>query len=336
MSGKKRITWIDTIKGFAIFLLLFSHSMAEYDLFKNWIFAFHMPIFFFICGYLVNLKYKDGFKSGQFKDLLSKRWYNLFLPYFFFGLILIIFFSVIRLVSGNPSIALSQLLDLVSMNGIESLWFLPVYFFSEVLLITILGVSKGKARFCIIFLIIGLLCVINQTSLKWPFDVFYEVAEGAVFVFAGFIFASNEIETIIPIKYAIVLFIVASLATTLNQGASMNNMNIVPLYFFNAIAISLSLIAIIHRLGERYGHHQLLTFYGKNSLIILCTNNIIIETVRLIDFKLTNNSLIHMGYLGVFIFFIILTICEYPLLKLFAGKFNRQYILSLKSVKREG
>ena len=170
MGKNSRINWIDSIKGIAILLLLFSHSMAEYDLFKTWIFAFHMPIFFIICGYLVNLKYKDGFKAGQFKDLLNKRWYNLFLPYFFFGLILIIFFSVIRFISGNPSIALSQLLDLVSMKGIESLWFLPIYFFSEAFLIFILGISKGKARFGIILLIMVVLCFINQSSLKWPFD----------------------------------------------------------------------------------------------------------------------------------------------------------------------
>ena len=222
------------------------------------------------------------------------------------------------------------------MKGIESLWFLPIYFFSETFLIFILGISKGKARFGFILLIIFVLCFINQSSLKWPFDIIYEVAEGSIFVFAGFMFASNVIETKIPLKYAIILFIIASFATTLNQGASMNKMNIVPLYFFNAIAISRSLIAIINRLGEKYGHNKLLSFYGKNSLIILCTNNLIIETVRLIDFKLTGNCLISMGYLGYFIFFLILTICEYPMLKLFGGKFNKQYILSRKGVKMAG
>ena len=61
MSNTKRIIWIDAVKGIAILLLLFSHSMTEYDLIKNWILAFRIPIFFIICGYIVHMKYPDGF-----------------------------------------------------------------------------------------------------------------------------------------------------------------------------------------------------------------------------------------------------------------------------------
>ena len=100
-------------------------------------------------------------------------------------------------------------------------------------------------------------------------------------------------------------------------------MGIVPLYFINATIISFSIITIIRQLGERQGHYQLVSFYGKNSLIIVCTNNLVIEICRLIDHKMFCNSLLHMDYIGIFIFFIIITICEYPLLKLFEGKFKR-------------
>ena len=104
----------------------------------------------------------------------------------------------------------------------------------------------------------------------------------------------------------------------------MNAMGIVPLYFINAVFINLAFISIVRILGDRYGNNELLTFYGKNSLIVICTNNVVLETIRLIDHRLFDNILLKMGYPGVFIFFIILTVCEYPLLKIFGGKFKRK------------
>ena len=323
MGSKKRITWIDTVKGIAILLLLFSHSMTETDLVKNWILAFRIPIFFIICGYIVNLKYSDGFKEGQFIDLLSKRWYNLLMPYFFFGIIIIIFFNVLRFIGGEPLNAPSLLLDLVSMKGIASLWFLPIYFFSELLLVTILGLFKGYSRFVVIALIIVVLSLIDQSSLSWPFSVLYKVAAGSVFVFVGFIFASNKIEEKLSLGTAVVLLLIFSFMTVFNKGASMNDMRIVPLYMTNAVMINLSFISLVRILGDRYGNHPMLTFYGKNSLIVICTNNIVVESLRLIDYKFFGNFLLGLGYLGVFFFFILVTVCEYPFLKVFGGKFKR-------------
>lgn len=324
MNQRQRITWIDTTKGIAILLLLFSHSMTVFDAFKTWIFAFHMPIFFIICGYLAYKKYPNGFKSGEFLDFLSKRWYNLFKPYLFFGTILILFLNFLRYFSGNPIVVFSQFTDLLSLEGIESLWFLPVYFFAELILITILGLVKNKLRYLVFLIIVIILYIIDQPSLTWPMDIVFKIFEGSVFAFTGYTFAKTEISEKIPITIAIILFIIASLATSFNLGASMISMNNVPLYLFNAIIISLSLITIIQFIEEKFQYNETITYFGKNSLIVVCTNNLVIEIIRLLDFKLFNNSLLHLGYLGVILFFIIITICEYPLLKVFEGQFKRK------------
>lgn len=324
MSSRKRITWIDSVKGVAILMLLFSHSMTEYDLIKNWILAFRIPIFFIICGYIVHLKYSEGFKQGQFSDLLSKRWYNLFFPYFLFGIVLIVFFNILNIAGGKPLTIIPLFIDLLSMNGIASLWFLPTYFFSEVLLITILGVVKGKWRYFVIILLVVVLSLIDQSTLSWPFSLIYKTIAGSIFVFIGFIFANNRIEEKTSWKLAIILFIFFSFCTLFNRGASMNNMKIVPLYIINAVLINLSFISLVHFAGRKWGNNKVLTFYGKNSLIVICTNNVVIESVRLLDHLIFGGILLSMGYLGVFIFFIIITLCEYPFLKIFGGKFKRK------------
>ena len=210
MPQKQRITWIDTVKGVAILLILFSHSMTSYDLIKNWILAFRIPIFFIICGYIVHLKYSDGFKLGQFIDLLSKRWYNLFLPYFLFGVIWILFINVLYFVGSEHLRFRPLIVNLISMEGVASLWFLPTYCFSEIFLITLLGFFKGSTRSVVITLIILILSIIDQSSLSYPFSLIYRVAAGAVFVFMGYIFASYKIENKLSWKSALILFFLFS------------------------------------------------------------------------------------------------------------------------------
>ena len=326
MAQEQRITWIDTIKGICILLLLFSHSQTEFDLLKTWIFSFMLPAFFIVCGYLAYYKYPEGLKPGQLGDFLSKRWYNLFIPYFLFGVIFILYINFIRFISGNPLLLVPQFTRLLSMEGIASMWFLPTYFFSELLFLFFLTIVKGKARLFIVALTVIILSLIEQTTLSWPIDILYRVAEGTAFIYIAFIFASYKIENKISIPVAVILLVIASISTAFNQGASMNDMKIVPLYFINAIIITLSMICLINRVGQKYGDNRMITFYGKNSLIIVCTNNLIIEFLRLLDHKLFNDSLLQIGYLGIIIFFIIITLCEYPLLKLFEGKFNRNYL----------
>lgn len=327
MKQKQRITWLDTIKGICILFLIFSHCMTEFDILKTWIFSFMLPAFYMVCGYLTYYRYPDGFKSGQFSDLFSKRWFNLFIPYFFFGIILILYFNSIRLISGNPLLFISQFKNLILMKGIASLWFLPIYFFSEVLLILFLTLIKGKARYCIAIIIAILLIIIDQTSLSWPFTIIYKSVLGFVFAYAAFIFASYKIEKKLSIKAAAFLLLIGSISTSFNQGASVNDMKIAPLYFINALIICLSMITLVIYKDEKYGNNKFVSFYGKNCLLIVCTNNLIIEFLRLLDHLLFNDSLLQIGYLGIFIFFIIITACEYPILRFFEDKFSRDYFL---------
>lgn len=61
----QRIKWIDLTKGVAIFLMVCGHTGIP-SLISNWIWSFHMPLFFIISGMLffaqLNiLTYKSSF-----------------------------------------------------------------------------------------------------------------------------------------------------------------------------------------------------------------------------------------------------------------------------------
>ena len=51
--GKSRVVWIDQLRGFAFFCVLFSH-LNTYSQIKQVIGSFHMPLFFIISGLLLN------------------------------------------------------------------------------------------------------------------------------------------------------------------------------------------------------------------------------------------------------------------------------------------
>ena len=73
METKKRNYAIDCLKGFAIILVVLGHVMDGYlktDIFLNqrnyifnifnYIYAFHMPLFFIISGFVFQLAYVTG------------------------------------------------------------------------------------------------------------------------------------------------------------------------------------------------------------------------------------------------------------------------------------
>ena len=61
-TGTARVTWIDTAKGFATFLVIVGHVIpglvnggvmprsSASDFLNTWIYAFHMPLFFLLAG----------------------------------------------------------------------------------------------------------------------------------------------------------------------------------------------------------------------------------------------------------------------------------------------
>lgn len=86
----KHLEYIDGLKGFAIFLVVFAHVIAwsydDLDAFQtnmkeSWLFwmiySFHMPLFFFISGYLAYLSFS---RSSPFQ-IVKKRTLQLLLPY---------------------------------------------------------------------------------------------------------------------------------------------------------------------------------------------------------------------------------------------------------------
>ena len=50
MEEESRIRWLDAARGYGILLVIFAH--VDYSFLRGIIYTFHMPLFFFLSGYV--------------------------------------------------------------------------------------------------------------------------------------------------------------------------------------------------------------------------------------------------------------------------------------------
>lgn len=71
---QRRLTWVDTAKGWGILAIVVSHVFTGHPV-SRWLYSFHVPLFFFLSGYLFKVDRSWGeFWRGKVKKLL--------IPYF--------------------------------------------------------------------------------------------------------------------------------------------------------------------------------------------------------------------------------------------------------------
>lgn len=191
MVNSKRVSWIDIARGIGIIAVLYGHAISG-DSYRHLLYAFHMPLFFFLSGVVFRPK-----KHSNFSGFLKKNISSIMVPYFLFALLsyLIWFFARtnypplsdifqhwIHILYGNSS---GLFFNVV-------LWFLPVLFVTKISFWVITKLSL-KTKFIFIYLvvisIIGYVFSIVFPGIKLPFGV--ETAITAV-VFYGFGYLWNQ------------------------------------------------------------------------------------------------------------------------------------------------
>lgn len=110
----ERMDIFDIAKAIAILSVILGHSIKD-SIFKNMLYSFHLPIFFFISGYL----WKDCLP----KEIGKKRAKQLLKPYFYTGIFIICFSSLKELVFYNginlKEIFLSKINSFLYSNGMD-------------------------------------------------------------------------------------------------------------------------------------------------------------------------------------------------------------------------
>ena len=138
----KRIYWLDISKGIAILLMILGHSSIPNTL-SNFIWLFHMPLFFIASGWSTN------WQKTCIKSYSKRKFRTLLLPFFIYSFVVL----MIYIYEGWGN--LNQLIQ--DGWGTYALWFIPVLFFASLLAKIIYTISNRNLVliFAFIFVLIG-------------------------------------------------------------------------------------------------------------------------------------------------------------------------------------
>lgn len=266
----QRLEWIDITKGFAIILMVFGHSSIPKSI-SNYIWSFHMPLFFIISGFLYNAsKYKSPL------SLIKKRYYTLIIPD--------IFFSIFAFVGMYP-LGLVKWEELYKGWEGYALWFIPVLFTTEILFNYLLFIQSkfSNSKYYLLESIILILSIVGFILSKLDSHYIFklEVTFFAIFFYSiGFIF-KRFLQNIFYTKKIIFLslllqIIVAQFIPTIDMASNQFG------YFIPNIIIAIwgtiNVILMAKHIAlwnNRNIIKYLFIWAGKNTLIIMGLSQVI-------------------------------------------------------------
>lgn len=261
----------------------------------------------FICRYFISgITFKTN-KYNNVLNLLNNKIKSLGIPYIVFNILSLIL-NLIFINYSRENFILG-ILYMFLFTEYGAMWFLPSLLIVQIIFYLIdKYISKEvikKIIFLSIFIVTYILSKFNYNIIML---VFYRAFIGLIFFAAGnYLF--NYIENK-KVKYSEILFLLfINLITCFINGKiglwelRLNN---IILYFISSITGTIFLIYTCKKIKN----NKLLEYIGINSLIVMCTHQIIIELIS----KITSIKEYTTGIVPILLFIIVILI-EIPILK---------------------
>lgn len=282
---KKRLDWIDIAKGLLIIMIIYGHIDYQ-SAFSSFLYSFHVQAFFVISGFLFgHNKSEDKY---CIKDFLVRKFEALMIPYFSFSLLVIIYNTILALINGNNfKPILINLYETLSMLGILTLWFLPILFGAEVLYLAIRKLSFKISTAIILIAVLISLLLSQILSSSFSFVIYnillvtFRVLRAVTLMYIGNIiyilmnkFLILDKPQLIFNLIATVLFVsLGVLSFLFLLGGNEPRFTSSEFRIVSLIHSTICSFAVIY-LSKTLSKipNKVITFLGKNSLIIMATH----------------------------------------------------------------
>lgn len=254
---KQKIAEFSFLHAFAILLVVLGHSFYQTNsLIVDWMYQFHVPLFFFVSGYLFNVSVNE--KPLQPYIYLSRKAVRLLLPYFalstllFVPKVLLSQYMVRPIQASWNEYALMLIYPYRNVNG--SYWFLPTLFLIFVVIVHFfLQRLKHRTSLTVTTLLLTLLALAN-ISLPFSHDTLFNVI-GVIhyafyFALGYFVFSFGLMRFLDEGKTAFLVFLFTFVVSII--GLHVNKSPLMDLFFAtDGILMSVALA----RLYAKYEFH---------------------------------------------------------------------------------
>ena len=274
----KRLDYIDSLKGFAIMLMVLCHS-GLHNSATQWIYSFHMPLFFIVSGFLFSEP-----NSRNFLQYLRKKVKQLLVPFLIFSLVLCFgrrnYVDWCYILYGSRN-------ALAEATTFTPLWFLPCFFLSTLIFRSAFYIPNDILRYVIICIIgitgfvLSRIMPSGAIGLPWNLNV---ALVGVFLMLIGFAIKKIKIG---PILGGAILVLGSTMAFTnlpncLTEGNPHVEMSIGEfgnpiLFTATAAMITIGLLALWNK-GENVRYltpiNKFMQWLGRNSLSVMCIHGV--------------------------------------------------------------
>lgn len=163
-----RIPWIDIAKGYGTILVIYAHLGV--GTLWTWIYSFHLPLFFFLSGYVFSTKY-------DFKNFIARKCKSILVPYVCLGVPMVLFELLKYWVQERLTwdAAVSLLKAFVLQQRFWTLWFMACLFCLNILFYLLVIVCKKEWLLVVVSIVLPLVGLAyykaGETPLFWNADV---------------------------------------------------------------------------------------------------------------------------------------------------------------------
>lgn len=316
-----RIPWIDAAKGLGMLLVILGHCVYQGGFLHNYIFSFHMPLFFILSGIC--------YKAVSVKTVIVKKTKSLILPYIWFSLLGLALTLIIPEWRGELTIK-GLLTDIYlcspSYVNVSSIWFLVCLFVVTVVFSAINKDRKTKRQWVWVTLLAigGFIFAYFSNSLdilpcnRLPFNI--DTALVSILFFAiGYYFKSRIMNTASKCDnlsklslFIIVAALVTVLCTLYNGRVNLHGLiyKNVAVYIIGSLAGSALTVLVALGLSHFCPIKRFLEWVGKNSLLFIGFQSILIRLYITGANKLlsTDYKLYHLEGVHVLLSFMFVTL----------------------------
>ncbi len=285
---KNRIEWIDNAKGFGMLLIVWGHCFVPMNL-KIWMYSFHVPLFFFMSGYL--------YKKRGIKETLQVKSRTLLLPYVFFALISFPVGFIYDKGFGIESTFIDHIYQLFYLNGSIGwngpIWFFVVLFFVELIYSVFSNSKINDWVTALSFFIVGYF--VYSYKIILPFGIHIAFWCIIFFIVGKKIKEYELFSRFTNYKYLMMLiFLVLNLifafVNTDTAEIYHSRLGFYPIFFIAAFSGILFVICLF--LNSR--KIKALQILSKKSVLIMGTHYYLLFFLRIVDKFLFNNYLFSM------------------------------------------